>query len=641
MLYIYVYKRACNLSLVKNFMESIKIQRAQERAENCWKTFQDRTLTKRNARENVLLDNNFNELLKILLTEENESIVKIAKVFFIKCIESKMVSAIAFLTLIHQMLPPSSSCKSKLLPQIDRVASLIKEIEQTTRITLSYQLASMDPRTIPFLVDKFLFYPVIENNSDLSSQFFNFLLGDPDLVLDSSMFDEVHYKVSRCRILIFIVSGVQIEGYAELLMNYLIWNSNRQCMMELENLAPLVDFFSNCTEQSITHKELFSIYVEVLCNSFLNFGYGILTLKRICTNCNLFITEIHAFKLGSLLLLHTNLDSDFINVIINLLAKFSGLNNFSKICCLHLLPKMKLFNNFFENMRLIFDDEKEKSNNSDKIQKIDEEEPVTPPFTEFGMVTHIGLVGDKFESNLYEEYVDLIKIFKNIENFVNIDYVELVKKGHFELLFSLLAFKWASDPSYDRIKIIKCFLKLLCNVENEDPKVKILRYSWVVDFFETNFNDTIYYASLPFISEFVTNTDNILFAFVQQKVSNFLAQKENLEAQLPAFLTLFTLFESSQSRQSRLNFLVSMCLSFLHNVTSCLIYQVDTRAEFIACKLLSKLCEVAVIDPRDVWTQYVQTKIMNDNLLFKNSHIRGAVFCFASSFRLIPDGMTV
>ena len=619
-------------------MESIKIKRAQERAENCWKTFQDRTLTKRNARENILLDNNFTEILKILLTEENESVVKIAKLFVIKCIESKLVSAVAFLTLIHQMLPPSSACKSKLLPQIDRVASVIKEIEQTTGITVSYQLASMDPRTIPFLVDKFLLYPVIENNSDLFSKFFNFLLGDPDLVLDSSMFDEVHYKVSRCRILIFIVSGVQIEGYAELLMNYLIWNSSRQCMMELENLAPLVDFFSNCTAPSLTHKELFSVYVEVLCNSFLNYGHGILTLKRICTNCTLFITEIHAFKLGSLLLLKINSDSDFINVIINLLSKFSGLNNFAKVCCLHLLPKMKLFNNLFESMRLIFD---EKGINSNNTQKSDEEEYVTSPFTEFGMVTHTGLVRDKIESNVYEEYADLIKISKHIENFVDLDFLELVKKGHFELLFSLLTFKWSSDLSHDHIKIIKCFLKLLCNVENEDPEVKILRYSWVVDFFETNFNDTIYYSSLPYISEFVTNTDNILFAFVQQKVSCFLAQKENLEAQLPAFLALFTLFESSQSRQSRLNFLVSMCLAFLHNVTSYFIDQVDTRAVFIAFKLLSKLCEVAVIDPRDVWTQYVQTKIINDSVLFKNSHIRGAVFCFASTFRLIPDGMTV
>lgn len=603
-------------------METLKAFKAQEQADACWKSFKERTLTKKAAKENLLLNSNFDALLKILIVEDSENIRQIALDFVVKCIEAKIVSPVALLTLLQQNLPPMNVSKSVSLPALERVCRVVLLIEQATGVDFTLGLASNDLRSVPLLLDKI----ISESNFNYSSSLVNFLLGDPDLVLSSSVFDDSFYKMSRCRVLTHLLSRIENEDCAELVMTYLIWNSGRPCIMELECLSGLVNFFSCSKGHSIVHTELFEVYIEVICNVFFKFGSLSETLNSICSLSASLISDYSVFRIGCLLLIVKNLDSTIISSILKLLSGREKLISFTKVCCAKVMLSLSKNSNLVSLIKSIF------SNSKHSFTIV--EKPLTDPFTEFGCLTDVYLKGSRPQCPEYEMFFDFVDIARNFENLSAIDIKKFSEKGHFEMIFSLLVSKWGTaDPN----EVIKGFLELLGHFESEDPEAKIIRYSWVVDFFESNFSFEMYLEYLPLICEFVSSSDNVLFALVQQKISHFLSVKDNAHAQIPAFLSLNLLFDSSQTRQSRLNFLASMSLSFLHNLVSNNILKVDTRAVFLAFKLLENLCKISVIDPRDVWTKYIQ-KILATNSMISNSYIRGSICYFSASLRVIPDG---
>jgi hypothetical protein len=604
-------------------MDTLKVLKAQEQAESCWKSFKERTLTKKNARESLLLNSDFNSLLKLILDPEgNERARNIGIDFVINCVQSKIISPTAILTLIQQKLPALNSCKFSSIPVFSRISTLIFEIEKETKIDFAFQLASNDLRLIPFLSEKVLSIPEI----DVDSDFIGFLLGDPDLVFTSSVFDDQNYKMSRCRILSHLVVNVENEKYSDFLINFLIWNSSRFCVMELGCLSKLCQYFSNNQSLSSVHTELFEVYLEVLCNEFFKFGSFGETIEIICNKCSKLINDYSAFKIGSLLLLRNGLDSGIALSILQLLSQYEALSNFSKVCCAVLMMKSKVNEEFEYSMKNIF-------KSSIKCDKYNQAY-LSVPFTELGMLTQLGFKLSRPKSTAYENYFDLVLLSNHLNDISSLDFKKYLQKGHFETIFSLLAYKWNISNRED---ILKGFLQLLGDVENEDPEIKILRYSWIVDFFESQFTDEVYLNFLPLICEFVTNTDNILFAFVQQKISNYIAQKENVSVQLPCMFSLFILFESSQSRQSRLNYLTITTLSFIHNIISQNLTKIDTRAVILGFKLIGRLATIAVVDPRDIWSKYAE-KMISNKLFTSNSHIRASIFCFVSSFKIIPEG---
>lgn len=231
-------------------METLNVLKAQEQAEACWKSFKERKLTKKNARENLLLNSDFNSLLLLLLDAEgNERAVKVVIDFLIKCIKYEIISPTALLTLIQQKLPGNNSCKIASIPVLNRISGLILEIEKGTEINFAFQLATNDLRLVPFLTERALSI----SEMDVGSEFINFLLGDPDLILTSSVFDDPHYKLARCRILSHLAGSIEIEEYSDLLATYLIWNSSRLCVMELGCLSQISQFYTGNHNLSSVH----------------------------------------------------------------------------------------------------------------------------------------------------------------------------------------------------------------------------------------------------------------------------------------------------------------------------------------------------------------------------------------------------
>ena len=332
-------------------METLRVLKAQEQAEACWKSFKERALTKKNARENLLLNSDFNCLLQLLLDAEgNERAVKVAIDFIIKCIQSKIISPTALLTLIQHKLPGNNSCKITSMPVFNRISGLILEIEKETKINFAFQLASNDLRLVPFLTERTLSISEI----DVGSEFINFLLGDPDLILTSSVFDDPHYKMARCRILSHLAGNIENYEYSDLLSTFLVWNSSRLCTMELGCLSQISQFYAKNQGFSSVNLELFEVYVEVLCNEFFKFGSFGQIIEFICKNCSKFISEYSAFKFGSLLLLRKGVDSSLAGSILRLLSQFEALGNFSKVCCAKLMMKSSFNEEFESSMRNIF-----------------------------------------------------------------------------------------------------------------------------------------------------------------------------------------------------------------------------------------------------------------------------------------------
>ena len=608
-------------------METLKVLRVQEQAESCWKAFKERVLTKKTARENLLLNTEFGSILQTLLCDGNEQAKKVALNFVLKCLKAKIVSPTALITLIQQKMPAMNAPRIISMPLIENTVSVLLELERETGLQLIFQLASNDPRVIPFVIEK----NISSMNIDASSDFINFLLGDPDLILSTSIVDDVNYKTSRCRLLSFLVANVDIVAYSELLITYLVWNSSHQCILELEFLTPLYGFHSAIAKKNYNdiHYELFDVFIEALCNSFFKFGSFENTIRIICESGNELVDEYTAYKIGCLLLTKSNYGSEFAVAVVNLLSRFNNLNSFAKVCCFRMMSSLNIDENLTRLMMLVFSVQIE-------TNFILSDELVSKPFTEFGILVHLAYQGIRPGTSEHSKFFDLIEITKGLDNLESLNIEKYNRNGQFEVIFALLVSKWNLNQNPD--EIVKGFLRLLGDAnEDEESESIILRYSWVVDFFESNFTEELYLNYLPLICEFVTSTDNILFAFVKQKISLFMSQqKGNVSIQLPMISCLLALFESSQSRQSRLNFLTTMSLSFLHNLVTRNFEQIDTKAVYLTFKLAKQLCEVIVIDPRDIWTKYIEV-ILKDDLLIGNEYIRGSVYSFASALRIVPE----
>lgn len=607
-------------------MDTLKVLEAQSRTEACWKTFKERTLTKKNARENLLLNSDFNCLLHSLLYENNERVWKIALEFVLNCVKGKMISSTAFLTLLQQKLPQSTSSKIDSIPILERAAVICLNLEEETEIDFCLQLATSDLRIIPFITEKII------NCKDfsLAPNFIEYLLGNPKLCFGISDFNNLHYKSSRCRILAFLATTIVNEESLELLSSFLIWNSSRICSLELSNITLLIEYFANNPNDSDNYFDLFEVYVETLCNGLMKFGLFSDNIEQICLKADHWINESIAFRLGSLLLLISNPNSSLLKNILKVIRKFQTLNDFAKVICSNLMPKLIINSDeeLISCIKAVFASSPCEASTTIEI--------ISESFNDFGAIVRLGCKGLRPSAPIYEKYFDLIALSNNLNSLSSISISRLVQEGHFETIFGLFAFKWTcSDCDFDDIS--KGFLQLLGDIDRENSEGKVLRYSWVVDFFETNFDDELYLKLLPLICDNVSNSDNILFAFVQQKLSLYLSQKESVTIQRPCMLSLLSLFESSQSRQSRLNFLTTSALSFLQGIIQKNILSIDSSAVFICFKLLSNLSEIAVVDPRDIWSKYV-TLLLQIPELTSDSYVTGAISCFSSSLSVIPDG---
>ena len=119
-------------------METLKVLRLHEQVESCWKTFKEQTLTKKAARQNLLLNDEFGFLLQTLLTEGNEQAKEVAFGFVLKCLKSKIISPTALLTLIQQKMPHMNAPKIISMRSIERATSVLLQLERETGVNFIF-----------------------------------------------------------------------------------------------------------------------------------------------------------------------------------------------------------------------------------------------------------------------------------------------------------------------------------------------------------------------------------------------------------------------------------------------------------------------------------------------------------------------
>lgn len=647
-------------------MEALRVKKVQERAEACLKSFCERTLTKKAARENLLYNDNFHFLIDEILETQNGRIRDMAQSFILKCVGREMVSLSALTAIILQKLK-SGGKKRDTLPVLEAIVNFILELERNGH-QISVSIAASEPKLIPFILDKLLLQTDIEDleaeavqTSSPAVQFFHFLLGDPEQIITTFILDEVHYKTSRNNLLSFLVNNASnCAIYCNLLIEYFYWNSYCQDQMELSYLTPLIKF-----EWTFESRDLFLVYLEVLCDSFVRFGTNSLVISKLISKNASFFDEELAFKISSVLFLRTSSfasSTALIHPILTILSNFPQLNNFSKVLCSYL-------GTFSGN----FDTETNTLISKTLIQSVSKTESFsfTPRdskiecFSEFGHIVSLGFEGKVGSSSSSssctrscssrsicknENYFDFIEISHNLTSF-SVQYFA-IKRGHFEIVFSLLCQQWNSFTPKSSVKeqevVIKRFLDLFSVIEDESIESKVFRYSLIVDFFESNFNSILFITFLPLISDHVVTTDNVLFSFIQDKISKLLLPLiDKPPVQLSLTISLFNLLKSSESRQSRLNFIASTALGYFNNILNKNIRTVDSRAVCLNFKICSRLSEIQVLDPRTIWTKYCgldglglfSTTTTTKSDVTKSIIIAG-IISFASAFKIISNHPT-
>lgn len=606
-------------------MDSLTVLKVQELTQKCRKHFKERTITKKNASENILLDSDFNYLLDLLLSEENECAFNLVFEFIESLLKDRLLSVPAFVSLIQQKLTKGSPSKCQLIIKLNILSAVVVDIESKLGLDISVSLSESDSRTIPFILK----YKLCSSSDQLT--YFNFLLGDPDLLNSLNLVDDCHYKLSRCQLLSYLTQTFESDESAVLLTTYLTWNSGKQCVQEFSYISPVLKYFTSKKSISSNHSVFFNVYIEVLCELFFKqFSFGDI-IQKICQDCPHMISEYSAFMLASLLMLSNNVDSEVTLAILIILRNCERLNDLSKICCANILLKCKISDELLNCIKDIFSCTSACPSVKDHVLTNFE-----TPITEFGLIATLGYSKIRPIHSTYDRYFTLLDVCESFSNFHEIDNGRFFVLENFELLFSLFSYKWNTEN--DKSSIVSSFLKLLQIDHKESLDSKIMIYSWVVDFFDSNFSDEMYLQYLPLICKHVSSSDNVLYKFVQKKISFFMARRSDLISQLPCSLSLYLLFESSQSRQSRLEFLCTMSLSFLQFASSNDIPHIDTRAFLLSFHLLCKLCDIHVIDPKHVWVSYVQERIIENTVLFNNASIRAAVFRFASTLNNVAEG---
>lgn len=602
-------------------MEALHAIAAQKNVDLCIKAFKEHCSTKKLAKENLLLNPFFNQLIETVTNSQNHKVFEIVIEFLIRCLKSKTVSPLAMLALFQGQISKLKSCKTVVIPVLSRLASVLITLEREMECGLILQMAGSEPRIIPFILEEVLSGKFPKANAT----FFNFLLGDSELILNSSIIDDTHYKLSRIRLLTFLVQNVENEDFAEALTSYLVWNSGKFCLMEFDQIYPLLDFFSGLDSMSQAHLDLFQAFTESICDAYMKFGVLEPAIQKLCTSCSNFVSLELSFKIGCLAFLRNFFQPETIKSVLNLVQRFRELDSFGLVLCAKLFQTNRLDDNVIKIAQKFI----KHCFSGELTEKNSLLECLSPPFTEFGY-----LINEALRNNEHCGKVsDLIKIYTEFPNIRNIDFSHYLSKGYFEFLFNLLLFAWGNCENSIVIEGLLSLLSVDCKEEDE----RLLRYSYVVDFLESNLDGTMFLNYLPLFCSKVNRGDNILFSFVQQKISSLLALKADLKVQYPILLSLRRLFESSQTRQSRLNFIATSVLSFLQGISNRSIIVVDTRSVYIAFDILTLLSDSSVIDPRDVWAKHVSF-FVSDSSMWSNCIIRAGVIKFASAFKIIPEG---
>lgn len=525
-------------------LELASLQQSQEK---CLKAFAERGLTRKSACQNMLHNEEFLKIVKLYVNARNPSIKSSCADFFLQLVPKGLLSARALITVLQQHLPKADASKSLQIPALKNLAYIIVRI---SNFEVLLQCCSGETRVIPFVLE--------ECKSDEFGIFFKeFLLGDPNKLLFGSITKSSYYKSARMLLLSQLACACSDES-CELLLMFLIWNGFQMQVDELGLLRPIISW-SNVEN----YANLLAAFIECLADAYFHFNLFESDLIEAAEKLTGIACDSEVFvKLACMPLLKAECSRKVFEIILKLVAPLSKSNaligsRFDDDCLMDLVKRAL-------------------SERHDELMNL----------PDFHSITVFGWKCEK----LLKRYAEMQNEPAFFGNILETDNVELKLKG---------ALYWSES----RIEVVEKMLEIFTKcLENRDLYGFAL--GWLIDFMENYLSESEFLAVLPMVCKSVTPGDNILFAFVQSKLVALNAA-DSL-AQLVLMVSLTNLLPSSESRQSRITFITSSCLSFVANICSGSLKSLDSRAVLLASKLLVKLTFLQAVDPRTIWTKYIE-----------------------------------
>jgi len=572
------------------------------------------TKTRAAARHCILADADFLWILRQACLGEDLRVVELARAFLAACCATEhLVSVHALFSLALQHFSEELGCKRAGLRVLEGLSHLALALKGDALV----DLAMIEPRCIVHLVEVVQFSPQYD-------RMLRFLLGDTECVFDLSLLRSEFYRCGRVYLLSRLADDV--SPYTVQLMHmYCKWNGYAVDFSELALLVP----FIRCLGRNLKDKQslrTFESAFEMLCDCFWTFGCNEAGIASIVASiaANDCCPDSVLFALGVLLLLK--------RVSVSLLFK-----------CLELmqrrLPAVAVTVAVCHVGWLGGDGAEELCQLRSYLGAggwsgvaFHQVEFANAPVTLFG---HVVRFAAECAGSL-DAVGETCVMLKNRMLLVRMACASVTEEelhaymqggGDFEDLFVMLSYLHYSG-CWTGTRVFRTIAGLICvEVEDESAECKQLRLKWLLEYLLDHMETTELMLVVPTIA--AGARESAVFAFVQR----VLPRCELLnDGHFTYAATLALLLQVSETRHSRLQFLVLSSLSFLTKITTAKIAQVSPDALLLVFSLLKKLSLLAVIDPRQIWSKFAGYFMGSLQVV-----LRVALAAFVPAFNVIAD----
>jgi hypothetical protein len=587
--------------------------------------------TKAEQSRTILTDSNFLLVLEAALASGKECIAREARDFLLQCLTSGRISSHALISLSLKHFPERKEPRRAVWGRGSGLAQLLLSLHKLSpQKGLLVEAAAADGRILPHLLQ------CAEINLE-NEPFFAFLLGDPDLNVGVMSRMDSTYLQTRIALVSRLACEFHMSSLAgRLLVSFMVWNGSKPCLSEAYALWPLCKVLA-CPaswpeSQRVEMTDAALCFFEYLCQVY----YDINEAEFMLTECLKILAQLAqlpdpvVFQLTALLMTRSvgvelfQHAVDLIQLKIPLMAQV--------LCAKHAISLSSYAQNL-STMRTSFEPV------SESKLFIHDEMPQMKPFTIVGHLASQlmrGWCSDLSYSTSCNHELNRLCFFLILTKDMEAGRVPTAswivsalssRLAEFNEIFLILA-SAEKMCSIQADAVVSVMIDLVTSeVANESQSEQRLRISWILDYFEECCGTEDLKGLLPRLA--FDASSNLIFAYVQRKLP-FLLSLDG--GQFPYFATLCGMLRVSETRQSRLQFIVTSALSWLASVASGKILVVECRALSLAFQVLSCLARLAVLDPRPVWIKYSAPLLLR---LGNTEPVTYALASFISAFKAV------
>ena len=562
----------------------------------------------------ILGDANFLWILRQACVGEDVRVAGLARGCLVACCaQDRLLSVHALFSLALQQF----SLQLRALRTGRRV------LEGLAQLALSFgdaavvlDLVLLEPRCLLHVLPKIGLSPEHRGLHDL-------LLGDVARVFDASLLRSECYRSARHHLL-DLVAGSGTPYALQLVASYCKLNGFQPDVAELSLLVPFVRASAGAGAEASTVCEW---VFELLCDCFCSFGCGEEELMTVVTGLAdaEWWPRSSSFALGIVLLLKRVSVVDLLPCLRVVARHFPELAVTVAVCSVDSYgldaEEQALIKEFLMG---------QSSAGSGPAGEVFSSVAVTC----FGHL--VRLAAESLDDPGVSSALDGMHVLNQRLVLVRLLYADvgadelgryLERGGDFENLFVMLVYLHQTGV-WTVTRVHQTVAELIgMEVEGEPVEVKQLRLKWLIEYLLAHAENADLAVLVPVLA--ARARENAVFAFIQQ----IMPRVELLpDGHFTFAASVALLLRVSETRQTRLQYLVVNCMSFLTRILTGKIELVSPHALVLIFSLLARLSALAVIDPRQIWLKVA------DAFMAQSCAIFGvALATFVPAFNAVQD----